>query len=85
MTVPTLTQLRTENQALSQALDRANTTIRYMKVALAVLTGTIAAFVAHLVVDALGGSPLASVGAGSSAFVVVTGLVFTIQEKIKRP
>ncbi|MFD4612715.1 hypothetical protein ACFWOT_32495 [Streptomyces sp. NPDC058440] len=85
MAVPTLTQLRAENQALTQALDRATTTIRYLKVALAVMTGTIAALVAYLVVEHLGSSPLATIGSASTAFIVVTGLVFTVQEKLKKP
>ncbi|WP_369211116.1 hypothetical protein [Streptomyces flavofungini] len=85
MAVPTLTQLRDESQALAQALDRAATSIRYLKVALAVMTGTIAALVGYLVVDRLGGSPLTSIGSGCTSFVVVTGLVFTVQEKLKKP
>ncbi|MFD7935319.1 hypothetical protein ACFV4T_12435 [Streptomyces sp. NPDC059755] len=84
MTVPSATQLRTENQALTQALEKANSAIRYMKVALAVMTGIIASLVTDLVVDHLGASPLATIGYSGSTFIVVTGFVFTIQEKIRR-
>ncbi|MEE1831836.1 hypothetical protein [Streptomyces sp. SP17KL33] len=49
------------------------------------MTDPIAAFVAYLVVDRLGATPLAAIGAASSTFIVVTGLVLTIQEKLQKP
>ena len=46
------------------------------------MTGLIASLVAHLVAGHLGASPLAAVGSGASAFIVATGFVFTVQEKV---
>ncbi|WLQ69390.1 hypothetical protein [Streptomyces glycanivorans] len=80
MTTPA--QLRTQNQTLTQDLERATTKIKYLKIALAVMTGIIASLITYLIVGNLNATPLLSVGWSASAFIVTTGFVFTIQEKI---
>ncbi|WP_330237563.1 hypothetical protein [Streptomyces sp. NBC_00525] len=80
MTTPA--QLRVQNQALTRDLKRATTKIKYLKIALALMTGVIAALVTYLVVRGLDATPLLSVGWSASAFIVTTGFVFTVQEKI---
>ncbi|MEV5282955.1 hypothetical protein [Streptomyces sp. NPDC052811] len=82
MTTPA--QLRTENQALTQDLARATTKINYLKIALAVMTGVIASLITYLVVGNLNATPLITIGSSASTFIVTTGFVFTIQEKIAR-
>ncbi|MEV7405803.1 hypothetical protein AB0N93_36195 [Streptomyces sp. NPDC091267] len=82
MTTPA--QLRIQNQELTKDLERATTKIKYLKIALAVMTGVIASLVTYLIVHSLDATPLLSVGWSASTFVVTTGFVFTIQEKIAR-
>ncbi|MGW9238823.1 hypothetical protein ACWGRL_08860, partial [[Kitasatospora] papulosa] len=77
-------QLRAENAALVRTLASAQAKIRYLKAALALMIGLVAGLVAYLVVGSLGASPLAALGSSATSFVVATGFVFTLQEKMGR-
>ncbi|MBD2831257.1 hypothetical protein ID871_05955 [Streptomyces pratensis] len=48
------------------------------------MIGLVAGLVAYLVVGSLGASPLAALGSSATSFVVATGFVFTLQEKMGR-
>ncbi|MEU9060709.1 hypothetical protein AB0D13_18120 [Streptomyces sp. NPDC048430] len=85
MTISSPAQLRADNAALVRALESAQARVRYLKAALAVMTGLVAALVAYLVVGNLDASPLTVLGSSATSFVVATGFVFTLQEKMGRP
>ncbi|MFE0121054.1 hypothetical protein ACFRAA_23780, partial [[Kitasatospora] papulosa] len=77
-------QLRADNAALVRTLASAQAKIRYLKAALALMIGLVAGLVAYLVVGSLDASPLTALGSSATSFVVATGFVFTLQEKMGR-